>query len=156
MAARRSRERRLSPRTRSRQTKRRREPGSPFCLVEQGYSVCGARDERAHAGQQQQLVDQLGHNVLPKERLRQNHNWEQELWFRDVRRGYFEALPRLPPAEAIWRAAARCIARRLSCSGGRRAGAQRRSRAEEACLSPASQPKRSANRRIGFRFVAEP
>jgi hypothetical protein len=63
---RRGRERRLSPRTRSRQTKLRREPGSPFCLVEQGYGVCGARDERAHAGQQQQLVDQLGHDVLPR------------------------------------------------------------------------------------------
>ena len=63
---RRGRERRRSPRTRSRQTKLRRGPGSPFCLVEQGYGVCGARDERAHAGQQQQLVDQLGHDVLPR------------------------------------------------------------------------------------------
>jgi hypothetical protein len=61
---RRGRERRRSPRTRSRQTKLRRGPGSPFCLVEQGYGVCGARDERAHAGQQQQLVDQLGNDVL--------------------------------------------------------------------------------------------
>ena len=34
---------------------------SPLCLVEQGYPICGARDERPHAGQQQQLVDQLGH-----------------------------------------------------------------------------------------------
>jgi hypothetical protein len=51
--------------------------------VEQGYGVCGARDERPHAGQQQQLVDQLVHDVLPQERLRQNHNCEQELWFRD-------------------------------------------------------------------------
>jgi hypothetical protein len=34
--------------------------------VEQGYGVCGARDERAHAGQQQQLVDQLDHEVLPR------------------------------------------------------------------------------------------
>ena len=57
---------RLEPRTRSRQTKLRRGPGSPFCLVEQGYGVCGARDERPHAGQQQQLVDQLGHDVLPR------------------------------------------------------------------------------------------
>jgi hypothetical protein len=57
--------------------------GPPFCLVEQGYGVCGARDERPHAGQQQQLVDQLVHDVLPQERLRQNHNWGQELWFRD-------------------------------------------------------------------------
>jgi hypothetical protein len=32
--------------------------------VEQGYGVCGARDERAHAGQQQQLVDH-GHDVIP-------------------------------------------------------------------------------------------
>jgi hypothetical protein len=40
--------------------------GSPFCLVEQGYGVCGARDERAHAAQQQQLVDQLVHDVLPR------------------------------------------------------------------------------------------
>jgi hypothetical protein len=38
---------------------------SGFCLVEQGYGVCGARDESAHAGQQQQLVD-LGHGVLPR------------------------------------------------------------------------------------------
>src|SRR6266550_3294554 len=37
----------------------------PFA-VEQGYGVCGARDERALAGQQQQLVDQLGHDVLPR------------------------------------------------------------------------------------------
>ncbi len=51
--------------------------------MEQGYGVCGARDERPHAGQQQQLVDQLVHDVFPQERLRQNHNWEQELWFRD-------------------------------------------------------------------------
>jgi hypothetical protein len=43
-----------------------RGPGSPFCLVEQGYGVCGARDERPHAAQQQQLVDQLGHDVLPR------------------------------------------------------------------------------------------
>jgi hypothetical protein len=64
-------DRQPEPRTRSRQTKLRRGPGSPFCLVEQGYGVCGARDERAHAAQQQQLVDQLGHDVLP----RQNHNW---------------------------------------------------------------------------------
>jgi hypothetical protein len=34
-------------------------------LVEQGYGVCGARDERPHAGQQQQLVDQLGHDCPP-------------------------------------------------------------------------------------------
>ena len=74
---------RPGPRTRSLQTKLRRGPGSPFCLVEQGYGVCGARDERPHAGQQQQLVDQLVHDVFPQERLRQNHNWEQELWFRD-------------------------------------------------------------------------
>ena len=74
-------DRRPEPRTRSRQTKLRRGPGSPFCLVEQGYGVCGARDERPHAGQQQQLVDQLVHDVLPQGRLRQNHNWEQELWF---------------------------------------------------------------------------
>jgi hypothetical protein len=59
-------DRRPEPRTRSRQTKLRRGPGSPFCLVEQGYGVCGARDERAHAGRQQQLVDQLGHDVLPR------------------------------------------------------------------------------------------
>jgi hypothetical protein len=53
-------DRRPEPRTRSRQTKLRRGPGSLFCcLVEQGYGVCGARDERPHAGQQQQLVDQL-------------------------------------------------------------------------------------------------
>jgi hypothetical protein len=71
-----------------------RGPGSPFCLVEQGYGVCGARDERPHAGQQQQLVDQLVHDVLPQERLRQNHNWEQELWFRDdMRTGRFAAQP---------------------------------------------------------------
>jgi hypothetical protein len=38
------------------------EPSSAFCLVEQGYGICGARDEPAHAGQQQQLVDQLGHD----------------------------------------------------------------------------------------------
>jgi hypothetical protein len=38
---------------------------SPFCLVEQGYGVCGARDEPAHAGQQQQLVDQLCHDSPP-------------------------------------------------------------------------------------------
>src|SRR5258706_16465042 len=57
---------RPEPRTRSRQTKLRRGPGSPFCLVEQGYGVCGARDERAHAGQQQQFVDRLGHDVLPR------------------------------------------------------------------------------------------
>jgi hypothetical protein len=74
-------DRRPEPRTRSRQTKLWRGPGSPFCLVEQGYGVCGARDERPHAGQQQQLVDQLVHDVLPQGRLRQNHNWEQELWF---------------------------------------------------------------------------
>src|SRR5580704_7555938 len=59
-------DRRPEPRTRSRQTKLRRGPGSPFCLVEQGYGVCGARDERPHAAQQQQLVDQLGHDVLPR------------------------------------------------------------------------------------------
>jgi hypothetical protein len=59
-------DRRPEPRTRSRQTKLRRGSGSPFCLVEQSYSVCGARDERTHAGQQQQLVDQLGHDVLPR------------------------------------------------------------------------------------------
>jgi hypothetical protein len=59
-------DRRPEPRTRSRQTKLRRGPGSPFCLVEQGYGVCGARDERAHAAQQQQLVDQLSHDVLPR------------------------------------------------------------------------------------------
>src|SRR2546427_4047244 len=59
-------DRRPEPRTRSRQTKLRRGSGSPFCLVEQGYGVCGARDERAHAGQQQQLVDQLGHDVLSR------------------------------------------------------------------------------------------
>jgi hypothetical protein len=41
-------------------------PARDFCLVEQGYGVCGARDERPHAGQQQQLVDQLGHDVLPR------------------------------------------------------------------------------------------
>jgi hypothetical protein len=76
-------DRRPEPRTRSRQTKLRRGPGSPFCLVEQGYGVCGARDERAHAAQQQQLVDQLGHDCPPQGRFRQNHNWEQELWFRD-------------------------------------------------------------------------
>jgi hypothetical protein len=33
--------------------------------VEQGYGICGARDEPAHAGQQQQLVDQLGHDSPP-------------------------------------------------------------------------------------------
>jgi hypothetical protein len=54
-------------RTRSRQTKLRRGSGSPVCLVEQGYGICGARDEPAHAGQQQQLVDQLGHDS-PKKR----------------------------------------------------------------------------------------
>ena len=54
-------------RTRSRQTKLRRGPSSSFCLVEQGYGICGARDEPAHAGQQQQLVDQLGHDS-PKKR----------------------------------------------------------------------------------------
>jgi len=35
--------------------------------MEQGYGICGARDEPAHAGQQQQLVDQLGHDS-PKKR----------------------------------------------------------------------------------------
>src|SRR6266446_2765807 len=74
---------RPEPRTRSRQTKLRRGPGSPFCLVEQGYGVCGARDERAHAGQQQQLVDQLGHDVLPRSGSGKTTTWEQELWFRD-------------------------------------------------------------------------
>jgi hypothetical protein len=56
---------RPEPRTRSRQTKLRRGPSSAFCLVEQGYGICGARDEPAHAGQQQQLVDQLGHDSPP-------------------------------------------------------------------------------------------
>ena len=56
---------------------------SPLCLVEQGYGVCGTRDERPHTGQQQQLVDQVGHDGPPQEWLRQNHNWEQERWFRD-------------------------------------------------------------------------
>jgi hypothetical protein len=51
--------------------------------VEQGYGVCGARDERAHAGQQQQLVDQLGHDVLPRSGSGKTTTWEQELWFRD-------------------------------------------------------------------------
>src|SRR5262245_66334461 len=59
-------DRRPEPRTRSQQTKLRRGSGSPFCLVEQSYGVCGAHDERTHAGQQQQLVDQLGHDVLPR------------------------------------------------------------------------------------------
>jgi hypothetical protein len=56
---------RPEPRTRSREAKFRRGRGSASCLVEQGYGVCGA-DERPHAGQQQQLVDQLGHDVLPR------------------------------------------------------------------------------------------
>jgi hypothetical protein len=34
-------------------------------LVEQGYGVCGARDEPAHAGKQQQFVNELGHDILP-------------------------------------------------------------------------------------------
>jgi hypothetical protein len=52
--------------SRSRQTKLRRGSGSRSWLVEQGYGVCGARDERPHAGQQQQLIDQVGHEVLPR------------------------------------------------------------------------------------------
>jgi hypothetical protein len=51
--------------------------------VEQGYGVCDASDERAHAGQQQQLVDQLGHDVLPRSGSGKTTTWEQELWFRD-------------------------------------------------------------------------
>jgi hypothetical protein len=51
--------------------------------VEQGYGVCGTRDERPHTGQQQQLVDQVGHDGPSQEWLRQNHNWEQDRWFRD-------------------------------------------------------------------------
>jgi|SRR3954447_8879052 hypothetical protein len=34
-------------------------------LVEEAYGVCGARDEPAHAGQQQQLVNQLDHDSPP-------------------------------------------------------------------------------------------
>jgi hypothetical protein len=34
--------------------------------LEQGYGVCGARDEPAHAGKQQQFVNELGHDVLRK------------------------------------------------------------------------------------------
>jgi hypothetical protein len=54
-----------SPCSSARQRRFTAELASGFCLVEQGYGVCGARDESAHAGQQQQLVD-LGHGVLPR------------------------------------------------------------------------------------------
>ena len=57
--------------------KLRRGPGSPFCLVEQGYGVCGARDERSHASQQQQLVDQLGHDVLPRSGSGKTTTWSR-------------------------------------------------------------------------------
>jgi len=43
--------------------------GSRLCSLRAILGIAasaGARDERAHAGQQQQLVDQLGHDVLPR------------------------------------------------------------------------------------------
>jgi len=49
--------------------------------VEQLYGVCGARDERPHAGQHQPLVISLAMTVLPHELAPGKiTNWEQELW----------------------------------------------------------------------------
>jgi hypothetical protein len=52
-------------------------------LVEQGYGVCGACDERAHQVSSSNSLISLAMTVFPQERLRQNHNWEKELSFRD-------------------------------------------------------------------------
>jgi hypothetical protein len=83
----------------------------------------------------------------PQERLRQNHNWEQELWFRDVRRllSTTEALPRLPLPRPFWRSFARWYVCRRWLHG---AGGWQRAAADQFVSLPADGPLAIRYRRV--------